>query len=261
MSESSTFTPQTLADLNNALTSLNFRPIDKPRLDEILSTESRNRLVEAINKACKDSRAFAYLKHWFDYSGEQKVESYNQQSNIEQQYLDQQEQTSYPDTDDRPTGKDRTFIKKHVYGGRAALCFEADETRGGVHTMRLEAADSTAPKQYSWNDKIAIQLTRDELLIVTAVLFGMLPRCEYSNHGPDNSKGFSIEDQGNKLFVKVLAKGKKVKAVPMTPEDAFYVAQIFLGQLKKNAPWLEAGEIMTTLQRVVAVRKDTRQTR
>lgn len=41
----------------------------------------------------------------------------------------------------------------------------------------------------------------------------------------------------------------------LKPEDAFFVAQICLGQMKKNAPWLEASEIMATLQRVVAARK------
>lgn len=124
-----------------------------------------------------------------------------------------------------------------------------------MHTVCLDAADATAPRQYNWKDKLRVQLTRDELLVVAAVLFGILPRCEYKNHGEDNSKGFSIEDQGDKLFIKVFAKNAKMKAVPVTPEDAFFVAQICLGQMKKNAPWLEASEIMAILQRVVAARK------
>ncbi|MFA5700688.1 MAG: hypothetical protein WC913_05370 [Desulfuromonas sp.] len=168
------------------------------------------------------------------------------------------QQTYEPEPQNGQPGE-KGWMKKHVYGGKAALCFEEDETRGGMHTVCLDAADATAPRQYNWKEKLRVQFTRDELLVVTAVLFGMLPRCEYKNHGPDNSKGFSIEDQGDKLFVKVFAKGVKMKAVPVNPEDAFFVAQICLHQLKKNAPWLDASEIMMTLQRVVAARKMPRQ--
>lgn len=150
---------------------------------------------------------------------------------------------------------DRARSGRHVYGAKAALCFEADETRFGIHTVCIEAADATAPKQYDWGNKIRVQLTRDELPVVTAVLFGWLPRCEYKNHGEDNSKGFSLEDQGDKLFMRVFARARQVKAVPIPPEDAFYLAQLFLGQMKKNAPGLSGGEILTTLRQVLAARK------
>ena len=100
-----------------------------------------------------------------------------------------------------------------------------------------------------------MQLTRDELLVAMAVLLGMLPRCEYKNHGEDKSKGFSIEDQGDKLFIRVFGGGQKIKAVPVTPEDAFYVAQIFLSQIKKNSADLDASNLLLLLQRVVAARK------
>jgi len=100
-----------------------------------------------------------------------------------------------------------------------------------------------------------VQLTRDELPVVTAVLFGWLPRCEYKNHGEDNSKGFSLEDQGDKLFMRVFARGRQMKAVPIPPEDAFYLAQLFLDRMKKNAPGLSGGEILTTLRQVLVARK------
>ena len=43
----------------------------------------------------------------------------------------------------------------HVYGGKAALCFEADLTRNEVHTIALDAATATGPKQYNWGKKFA----------------------------------------------------------------------------------------------------------
>lgn len=152
-------------------------------------------------------------------------------------------------------GEGRARASRHVYGAKAALCFEPDETRFGIHTVCIEAADATGPKQYDWGNKIRVQLTRDELPVTTAVFFGWLPRCEYKNHGEDNSKGFSLEDQGDKLFMRVFARGRQVKAVPIPPEDAFYLAQLFLGQLKKNAPGLSGGEILTTLRQVLVARK------
>ena len=152
-------------------------------------------------------------------------------------------------------GDGRPRLSRHVYGAKAALCFEPDETRFGIHTVCIEAADAGAPKQYDWGNKIRVQLTRDELPVVTAVLFGWLPRCEYKNHGEDNSKGFSLEDQGDKLFMRVFARGRQMKAVPIPPEDAFYLAQLFLDRMKKNAPGLSGGEILTTLRQVLVARK------
>ncbi|WP_144402094.1 hypothetical protein [Geoalkalibacter subterraneus] len=152
-------------------------------------------------------------------------------------------------------------LSHHVYGGKAALCFETDTTRGGkdgknaIFTIALDGAASTAPRQYDWANKVRIQLTRDELPVVTAVLLGLLPSCEYRNHGVAKDKGFSIEDQGDKLFIKIFAKDSPVKAVPVTAEDAFYVAQLFVRQLRKNAPWLSGMDVVSLVKAVVVGRK------
>ena len=50
-----------------------------------------------------------------------------------------------------------------IYGGKAALCVETDDTRQNEPTLRLEAALATAPNIFDWKQKIAIQLTADEL--------------------------------------------------------------------------------------------------
>ena len=267
-----TINPKTLAEFNQALSSLSLKPVDKARLDAIMTTEPRERLVKALNQAENDPRALAYLNNHFGGQAQESAPRSQRpaapQAPVPSQNA-QYAQESYQEPEPAQGGNEenegadegRVYLKKHVYGGKAALCFEADETRRGIHTMCLDAADATGPKQYNWGNKVRVQLTRDELLVATAVLFGFLPRCEYKNHGEDNSKGFSIEDQGDKLFVKVFAKGHAIKAVPVTPEDAFYVAQIFLGQMKKNAPWLTAGEILMSLQKVVAARKAPRQGR
>jgi len=261
--ESTYFQPATLGEFNEALVSLALQPAGQDRFAQILETEPKPRLVEALNRARNDEGAMAYLRGLFGdnaaaYQGNNEEP---QQQGTTQSYDPPAPASSAPQSNQQEqtagNGEEKrgSWLKKHVYGGKAALCFEEDETRAGMHTICLDAADATAPLQYNWKEKLRVQLTRDELLVVTAVLFGMLPRCEYKNHGQDKSKGFFIEDQGDKLFVKVFSSGAKMKAVPVTPEDAFFVAQICLGQMKKNAPWLEASEIMATLQRVVAARK------
>lgn len=143
----------------------------------------------------------------------------------------------------------------HVYGGKAALCFEADVTKGDDHTIALDAALATAPRQFNWGDKIRIQLTRAELPTVAAVLLGILPGCEFGNHGPENNKGFSIErQQGGKVYVKVFAKGLGVRGVPIMPQDLYYVASLFMRQLKKATPWLDDSGVLALLKATQAPR-------
>lgn len=256
MTQPAPIKPTTLAEFNQALTSLQLRPVDKAGLDVILKTESRDRLVRAINQAGTDQRALAYLNRFFGVTGNAPQ---NQPPAAPEpaSYASTNETGPAPEPEQAAGNGDQggARMNKHVYGSKGALCFEPDETRGGVHTICLDAADATGPKQYNWGAKLRVQLTRDELLQVTSVLFGFLPKCEGKNHGPDNSKGFSLEDQGDKLFMRVFAKGHPIKTVPIFPEDAFYVAQLFLGQMKKNAPWLSANEILATLQRVHAARR------
>jgi len=49
----------------------------------------------------------------------------------------------------------------------------------------------------STDGKLTLQLTREELSLVTATLLGLVPRRECKNHGPNNDKGLEIEHQGS----------------------------------------------------------------
>lgn len=150
-------------------------------------------------------------------------------------------------------GDDREFISHHVYGGKAALCWDVDKTKNGDYTLRLEAAKAVGERQYDWSNKITIQLTRDELPCVAAVFLGILPKAEGKNHGvgDQQGKGFEIEHQGNKLFVKVFAPQKPPCAVPVSPEDAFTVASLLVRQIRKGKPWLSGNDIMTMLRAII----------
>ena len=100
-------------------------------------------------------------------------------------------------------------VRCRVYGGKAALCIETDETRQGEPTLRIEAARATAPREYDWRQKLALQLTREELPVIAATVLGLLPRCAYNNHGPNQDKGLEIVHQGTHLFVRRVSEGSR----------------------------------------------------
>jgi len=138
-----------------------------------------------------------------------------------------------------------------IYGGKAALCVETDDTRQNEPTLRLEAALATAPNIFDWKQKIAIQLTADELPRVVATVLGLLPRCECKNHGPNNDKGLEIAHQGQHLFIRVFQKNQTVRALPVGPSDSYYLAALGLRQLRKAAPWLSDQGVLAALKLTV----------
>jgi hypothetical protein len=74
-------------------------------------------------------------------------------------------------------------LSVHVYGQKAALCFEPTLTRSNVPTITLDAAVARGQRQYDWSSKIRLQLTRQELPVAAAVLLGFRAKCEFKNHG------------------------------------------------------------------------------
>ncbi|WP_049820940.1 hypothetical protein [Methylibium petroleiphilum] len=143
---------------------------------------------------------------------------------------------------------DQEYLSQHIYGGKAALCFSADQTRAKVHTVRLEAAEASATRQYDWQRKIAIQLSQRELPLVLAVFMGWINRFEGKGHGENNSKWFTIEQQGNKLYLSVNAKGQSPRGVPIMPGDGYAVTTLLMRQMLKNDPFLTP-EILLSLVR------------
>lgn len=147
--------------------------------------------------------------------------------------------------------KTRRRAQHHVYGGRAALTFELDETPAGAPTVALDAANSIGERQYDWKQKIRVQFTTRELPVVAATLLGILPECQFSNHGPANDKGFQITWQGDRqsFFVRVWQGKGNMRAVPMPREDAFYAVQIVLRAIQQASPArLDTTGVIATLR-------------
>lgn len=274
----------TLAQLNTLLNEAGF-PFINPKIATALQQlASRDRIISAVMKANDDPSARDFLLKLFNdvgvpvgqgsgyQQGQQQSQQQGQQQGQPQPNTSQDAQYAHeyeyspqpghhqgdtgttPDTGSTPRVAEEDRLSVHVYGGKAALCFEADKTKAGFDTVALDAAASSGPRQYNWGNKVRIQLTRGELPVVAAVLIGALPSCEFKSHGPNKDKGFSIERQaGGKVFIKVMAANEGVKAVPVMASDIFYVTSLFLRQIQKSHPWLDGPSVMALVRATQAL--------
>ncbi len=169
-----------------------------------------------------------------------------------------QEKTPYREQEH--VNEEREFKGHKVYGAKFALYAGADQTRAGIHTVRLEGAKSSGPQQYNWDEKISIQLTQQELPHVACVLFGWLNQCEYKSHGPEKNKGFKllIQNQQGKtgLFVNIMEAGKPLCAIPVTAVDLYYLRNLVLGQLMKNETDLDSPAMLASLKAYAGMLKE-----
>ncbi|MFB8832068.1 hypothetical protein ACE0DR_28430 [Azotobacter sp. CWF10] len=223
----------TLAEINAALVGLGLPRIPQEKIASVLQVEDRARIVAAIDRAPQDAEARRFLADVLSAAGIGSEAAIDTASN--------------PAPEQPDPRMDNAAV--HVYGGRFALCFEADTTRQGFPTVALDATNADGPMQYNWSQKIRLQLTRAEMPVVTAVLLGVLPGCEFKNHGQDKDKGFSLERQkGGRVYVKVFAREQGVKAVPIIPADLFFVSALFIRQLQKACPWMNATSLVELIR-------------
>lgn len=146
---------------------------------------------------------------------------------------------------------------KHCYAGKAALCWEIGTTKSGEPTVFLQACPAVSEKVYNWKAKITVQLSIEEMRQILMVILHYQKNFKATAHGQNNDKGFEVEDQGAKLFVKVFqakdkdGKGGGMFAVPVTTGDAFVVADVLIEQLLKCLPGCKNGMDVINLARMV----------
>lgn len=158
----------------------------------------------------------------------------------------------YSNVEEDDSKRDREYISYHIYSNRYAACFSADTTRGGHHTVRLEAAEVTATnngRKVNWSGKTAIQLSARELPLVLAVFLGFIPKFEGKGHGVNNEKWFTIEAQAGKIFLSVSSKGGQARGVQIPPGDAYNATTLLMRQMKKNDDFLSDDTIIRLVKR------------
>lgn len=150
-----------------------------------------------------------------------------------------------------------TKINYYVYGKGSAMEFYCDKTsKQSVSTISINAAskkedDTTTTIGYDWDKKTSIQLPRNEMLQIIAVMLGMQDTCEFRQNGTHSSKSYKVEFQESKVFFMIMERGKPIRAVGLTPEDTYQVASLFLKQLKENSPWMSVDEIIQMVEMTI----------
>lgn len=151
-----------------------------------------------------------------------------------------------PDEDEAPSrgarqstnGQEQESVVRmqvKAFGRKAAFCAESDVTRRGVPTVRFELATAIGEKQFDWTNKLAIQLTQDEIIEAAAVLFGFAPQVEFKNHG-DQGKWLSIENQGNTMCIRggATQQANSLRLVPIGIGRTTALAALLVAQLDKS---------------------------
>lgn len=160
-----------------------------------------------------------------------------------------------------PPAVDPAFLRAHgthIYGSGYALKVELDllrrdeEREQPVYTLQIEGAKKRAGADgYAWDRKIALQLTRSELPELAAFLLGFAgTSLQFTNHGPNRNKSLTVEDQGDKLFVRIAEAGSAPVAVPVEPRDVFAWGELCLVALHLNKPSLTTDAHLALLRRL-----------
>lgn len=147
-----------------------------------------------------------------------------------------------------PQERNDNFDSHHVYGKSFALCFSTDKTRQELDTIAVDGAKAIGSRKYDWKTKLRLQITRGDLPTVACVFFNLLNSCELTGYGADQTKRFSIKNQGKSLFVNMSAKGFNQIAVPISAEDAFELRSMFLQQLLAKRPSIGVSGVMINLK-------------
>lgn len=129
------------------------------------------------------------------------------------------------------------YASRHIYGGKNAICFNADEKKNGEKTVRIEAAMAVRERQYDWKDKISIQLSHQEMIGVFSVFMGWVPSFEGKGHGVQSEKSFSVKMQDHdiyKFYLSVNCKDKASRSAPISAFDGARLATFLLSQMLKN---------------------------
>mgnify|MGYP000406447163 CR=1 FL=1 len=130
----------------------------------------------------------------------------------------------------------------HVYNARCALTVEPSRNRrGDVHTINLETAARTGTSgEFSWGDKIVVQVTGQELSDVLAVLLGHLDRVEFRYHGASRDKGYRLFHDDGRVIVQLFAGSRDRHTVTLARGDRLAVAVAAFRQLQRNHGGLAA---------------------
>jgi len=266
--------PKSHTEFNAHLARLNLPTLTSESIKKLQETESNERLFSALARARLDKNSFTYLENVIIPLSENPVQQStpvqpqsqsNQTAPVTNINSHAQRHAPVASNDSSRTNtskshhsnanhnsdsrgnRENNYLAHHVYGGKAALCFNATKYRDRF-TITMDGAPNVSPKKYNWPQKTSVTLTQSELPQVASVLLGLLPQCEFNSHGPNKDKGFKLVNQKGSIFVNLFEKNKPLIAVPVTASDVYFITNLFLKQLMGNQPWLTHSGIIDSLR-------------
>ena len=141
-----------------------------------------------------------------------------------------------------------------IFASKAAVVFEHAKTRGGRGCLQVEAAGRQDRTQsFSWNTKIALQLSDAEAMQVLAVLRGWMTSVELANHGTDRDKRLTLSKQASGAgYLVSVRQGSMARVVPLPPFEAYRVISLTMKVLAENSPHLDPEMIAQMCQELAA---------
>ncbi|WP_019584434.1 hypothetical protein [Thioalkalivibrio sp. ALE16] len=247
--------PQNLGDVRELLQGKDIPAPDNAALQAVIASHGRDRILAHLKtlymggqdeaRAAREKLNTLLGGHGTDQYAPRTQKSRGQSMN----------DSATPDA--RETGKApfEFGLKAKVFGGKGAVSFEEDTRRDSIATISIQGAKAIEARNYDWKNKIAVQLTPNELATVSAVILGVLGECEFKSHGVNKDKGFYLARQDKGFFIKVFSSDGLV-AVPITHEDAFQVGRVCMAQLKKAMPedGLSGGELIALLKATIGAK-------
>ncbi|WP_139204415.1 hypothetical protein [Azotobacter beijerinckii] len=111
--------------------------------------------------------------------------------------------------------------------------------------FRLQVVTATGSLQYDWSQKIRLQLTRAEMPVVTAVLLGMFARLRVQESRPGQGQRLFAGAPGRRPGVRQgVRQGTRRKRRPDHSGRSFFVSALFVRQLRKACPWMDASSLV-----------------
>lgn len=117
--------------------------------------------------------------------------------------------------------------KLHIYGGSAALCLEGTFRGQSEPTVNIDVAPKPDGRNVDWSRKITVQLSHNELVVVTGIMLGYAQSLQCGR--PE--KGINIARQPGKVYVSASAGSGQIYGVPLSVGDTARVADFLLARI------------------------------
>ncbi len=242
MNQAANAIPPEYMELSRALKKVGLRPFSPPAFQKAVERFGASYLVDTAERAMSCERSRQWLISLASKS----------------------ETAAGARPSARTDEKSWSPLTVHVYGNQAALCFEPTVSASKFPTVAIDAAikNQGAGRTFDWAGKIQVNLTRDELVKVTAALLGFTKQASGSHHGPARNKGFRVTNQEAHFFFEVSEGDKPKRGVPIGPADAHYVTNLLLRQLQNASPWMSVSDVVTMIRcRAPMLNQDTANSR